>query len=182
MVSCIRRNLFDVCTSFDTSAYSDYELADDSEFRGYIGKYNLKNRSNYYVLDGLPFVYCFKDAYTKISGQNNQVHSRALHAEERALAAVSKSVIKGGYLFTTSSPCDMCSKRVKEAEIDTVYYIEPYPGIAETNVTNSGLSNNRAKYLLFQGAIGRAYNQLYAPVIPLKDELDYRGVAVFERQ
>lgn len=183
VVTCLRRNLIDVATFYDKSAYSDYEIDSrvNSEFREYVEQFDLFDpQMKKQILDGLPFVYCFKDVYTSISGDKNQVHSRALHAEERALALTAKNLTIGGVLFTTSSPCDMCSKRAKDAEISTVVYIEPYPGIAETNVTNTGSAINRAKHVLYQGAIGRAYNQMYAPVIPLKDELEYRGVSRFK--
>ena len=70
----------------------------------------------------------------------------------------------------------MCAKNAKEHQIKKIYYIEPYPGISQSHVCNSGSPDNRAQYELFEGAIGRAYTQLYTPIIPYKDELEMRGV------
>ncbi|MDE5830508.1 MAG: hypothetical protein K2H53_02235, partial [Clostridia bacterium] len=44
----------------------------------------------------------------------NQVHTRSLHAEENAFLQISKyggQGIRGGKLFTTASPCELCSKK-----------------------------------------------------------------------
>jgi deoxycytidylate deaminase len=98
-----------------------------------------------------------------------------MHAEEKALARVQESAI-GGYLFTTSSPCEMCSKNAKDHKISKIYYIEPYPGISEDQYSGSGDVNNRAKHILFTGAIGRAYTQMYTPIMPYKDVLEFLGV------
>lgn len=101
--------------------------------------------------------------------------ARAMHGEEKALLQGRTPKIKGGCLFTTSSPCEMCAKNAKEHQISKIYYIEPYPGISQRHVCNSGDPNNRAQYILFEGAIGRAYTQLYTPILPYKDELSLRG-------
>jgi hypothetical protein len=99
-----------------------------------------------------------------------------MHGEEKALLLCDQERVKGGYLFTTSSPCVMCSKNAKEHQISKIFYIEPYPGISQSHVCNSGANDNRAQYVLFEGAIGRAYTQLYTPVMPYKDELKVRGI------
>ena len=93
-----------------------------------------------------------------------------MHAEEKALDGVSDAA-KGGYLFTTSSPCEMCAKKAKNHQLSKIYYIETYPGISEQQFSNSGDKNNRAKHILFSGAIGRAYMQMYTPIMPHKDLL-----------
>ena len=77
--------------------------------------------------------------------------------------------LNGGYLFTTASPCELCAKKAYQIGISEIYYIDPYPGIAMDNILNSGI--NRPKMKLFYGAIGRAYTQLYTPIIPYKDEI-----------
>lgn len=57
-----------------------------------------------------------------------------------------------------------------------VLYIELYPGISETQYSDSGSPNNRAEHILFTGAIGRAYTQMYTPIMPQKDILDLLGM------
>lgn len=106
-----------------------------------------------------------------------------MHGEEKALLQGRTPKIEGGCLFTTSSPCEMCAKNAKEHRISKIYYIEPYPGISQRHVCNSGSQNNRAQYILFEGAIGRAYTQLYTPILPYKDELLLRGFPLkYKRQ
>ena len=116
--------------------------------------------------------YCFKDVYNSFKNQKNQVYTRSLHAEENAFLQISKYggiSLNGGYLFTTASPCELCAKKAYQIGISEIYYIDPYPGIAMDNILNSGI--NRPKMKLFYGAIGRAYTQLYTPIIPYKDEI-----------
>jgi dCMP deaminase len=52
----------------------------------------------------------------------------ATHAEANALAAAAKQGIStdGGTLFTTCSPCDICSRLIIAAGITRVYYREEY--------------------------------------------------------
>ena len=82
---------------------------------------------------------------------------------------------KGGYLFTTSSPCELCAKKAKEGGIKKIYYIEQYPGISQTHILNIGKKDEWAEYVLFVGAIGSAYTKLYTPIMPYKDELKALG-------
>ena len=81
-------------------------------------------------------------------------------------------VVKGGNLFTTASPCELCSKKAFQLGIKHVYYIDPYPGIAGKHILKSGVNpENNPKVLMFQGAVGRAFHKLYEPFMAYKDEL-----------
>ena len=80
--------------------------------------------------------------------------------------------VKGGKLFTTSSPCELCSKKAYQIGIKAIYYIDPYPRIAGEQILESGGMDYRPALVLFDGAIGRAYHQLYEPIMAYKDELD----------
>lgn len=175
-IPCIRRNLIDVSYSIDPIAYSDYEKDPSLPFYMHLQELAVDCERVPKILEGLPYCYCFKDFQEEITGEKNAMDSRAMHGEEKALLLCDQQHVKGGFLFTTSSPCVMCAKNAKEHEISKIYYIEPYPGISQSHVCNSGDSHNRAEYILFEGAIGRAYTQLYTPVIPLKDELNLRRV------
>ena len=129
--------------------------------------YNLETAK----LRGLPFSYCFKNVHKDIK---DPMRSRAMHAEEKALALCGREA-EGGYLFTTSSPCEMCSKNAKNHMIKKIFYLEAYPGISQAKYTNSGDKDNRAELILFSGAVGRAYMQMYTPLLPHKDVLGYLG-------
>ena len=170
-VPCAYKNFDDICSSVDQDAYSDYELH-NTDFRNRITKYSEIYSGSNINLRGLPFNYCFKDIHKK---ERDPMRSRAMHAEEKALALCGKEA-EGGYLFTTSSPCEMCSKNAKNHKIKKIYYLEAYPGISQAQYTNSGRQDNRAELILFSGAVGRAYMQMYTPLLPHKDILEYLGV------
>lgn len=103
---------------------------------------------------------------------NNQVYTRSLHAEENAFLQLAKyggMGISGGILFTTASPCELCSKKAYQLGIKKIIYIDPYPGIAIQHILKCG--SNMPELELFSGAIGGSYHKLYEPIIPFKDEL-----------
>ena len=171
---CLRRNLFDIINKEDKRAYSNYELF-DQEYRDYletVSEVLLLKKSD---LNGLPMAFCFKDIYQDLISQRDQIYTRALHGEERAIASCNSDAMKGGYLFTTSSPCELCAKRAKQAGIMKIYYIELYPGISRDHVIEVGQKQSRADYEFFVGATGMAYIKLYTPLIPYKDELAALG-------
>lgn len=166
-IPCAYRSVVDICSLADRDAYSEFEL-DNINFRDEIKRYKCPKGG----LLGLPFCYCFKDAH---KNTKDPMRSRAMHGEEKALALCGREA-EGGFLFTTSSPCEMCSKNAKNHKIKKIYYIEAYPGISQAQYTNSGDKNNRAELILFSGAVGRAYMQMYTPLLPHKDVLEYLGV------
>lgn len=168
-ISCSYKNLVDLCKWEDKNAYSNYEL-ENQDFRERIKTFQHQKVSK--ILLGLPMRYCFKDIH---SDKKNPMRSRAMHAEEKALALCGE-MCKEGYLFTTSSPCEMCSKNAKNHKIKKIYYIELYPGISENQYTISGDKNNIAEHILFTGAIGRAYTKMYTPFMPQKDILNMLGI------
>lgn len=104
--------------------------------------------------------------------QKNQVHTRALHAEENAFLQLAKyggNGINEGFLFTTASPCELCSKKAYQLGIKKIYYIDPYPGISKDHILTFG--DNNPEMILFHGAIGCAYTKLYSQRVSIKDEL-----------
>jgi len=165
-VPCAYKNLYDVAACADRDAYSEYELH-NKDFRDRLAKYHFPAEG----LRGLPLSYCFKNFH---KDQKDPMRSRAMHAEEKALALCGQEA-QGGFLFTTSSPCEMCSKNAKNHKIRKIFYLEVYPGISQAQYTNSGDKANRAELILFSGAVGRAYMQMYTPLLPHKDVLEYLG-------
>ena len=153
----------------DTLAFSDYEN-NNINFRGKLKQiYSFVDNSKC----GRPLCFCFKDVHNSLDGEKNQVHTRALHAEENAFLQITKRSgpeIDNGILFTTASPCELCSKKAYQLGIKKIYYIDPYPGIAEAQIIRSG--DKRPQLILFTGAIGRAYQQLFHPILPYKDEME----------
>ena len=173
-VSCNLRCVEDYCKNKDEETFSEYELEDEyfSEIMNEINQ-SLKEKDIQEKKAGKCFSYCFKDIYTGWTGEKNQVHTRALHAEENAFLQIAKyggAKIQGGKLFTTASPCELCSKKAYQLGIKEIYYIDPYPGISRKHILSFGKSEN-PKMIFFQGAIGNAYISLYAPRMPYKDEI-----------
>lgn len=183
-IPCVYRNLKDLKNNPEAEIYSDLERGTSELFRRYIEKYDFtdKKRIND-ICEGVPLTYCFKSQYSKVTHERAQENTRAIHAEARAfLACDNMSKAEGGCLFTTSSSCERCTIVANECKIKKIYYIEQYPGIAQMHVNASGKEEGRAMFLLFQGAIGVAYTKLYTPIIPIKDELQLRGIDNFFRQ
>lgn len=109
--------------------------------------------------------------------EKNQVHTRSLHAEENAILQLAKrgSIgIQGGVLFTTASPCELCSKKAFQLGIHDIVYVDPYPGISVTHTLASGADTSRPKVRLFNGAVGNAYHRLYESLLSIKDEYKAR--------
>ena len=179
---CTLRSLYDLYAKEDEDAYSTYEK-EDEEFTKYIKdlKYaydQVPDKDN--RLSGLSVSFCFKDIHNQVREKQlyNQVHTRSLHAEENAFLQLAKygSVgVKGGKLFTTASCCELCAKKAYQLGIKEIYYIDAYPGISQRHILESGPKDNRPEMKLFSGAIGRAYINLYNPILPLKDEIEERA-------
>lgn len=169
-VCCLFRTIENLFTDIDEAAYSHYEKS-NKKFRA-----NLKELQKGYgpadSLKGKPLSYCFKDIQNEVEEKDNQVYTRALHAEERAFLQIVRhggQSVLGGTLYTTASPCDLCSKKAYHLGMDRIVFIEPYPGIAAANVLESG--TKKINVVLYHGAIGYAYHKLYEPLLPYKDEL-----------
>jgi len=168
--SCLLRSAFALLSHCDDFAYSDYENT-DVFILGTANNFVTKLDVSFFE-HGLNCSFCFKDFQNLKEKKSNQVHNRALHAEENAFLQVAKfggEGIHGGKLYTTASPCDSCSRKAYQLGIKEIYYIDPYPGIATSHVLSAGSS--RPHLILFCGAIGQAYHKLYDSIIPYKDEL-----------
>lgn len=198
-VPCSLRDRFDLSEGFDDIAYSEFEKNENSFIRKIdstkIIFSDVKSK-------GMRAPFCFKtewnnvldDKYkedlrvehnlsddefaiiSKIKSNANQVFTRSLHAEENAFLQISKYGgvgIQNGFLFTTASPCELCSKKAYQLGIKQIYYIDPYPGIAMRNILNSG--SNKPLLKIFNGAIGKAFHNFYTPRMAYKDELSARS-------
>ncbi len=163
--------------------YSDFEKGNQTEIATFKYKnrfpYNFKDGlKNYFEgydkskMEGLNCSFCFKTIHNHYEGESNQVHTRSLHAEENAMLQISKyggTPTFEGFLFTTASPCELCSKKAYQLGISTIFYIDPYPGISNDQILNAG--QNKPKLIAFTGAYGTAYSRLYEPYLSEKDEI-----------
>ncbi|WP_018604346.1 hypothetical protein [Uliginosibacterium gangwonense] len=167
-VPCSMRNVKHLISgALNDGTFSKYELS--NKFRQKL-IYDL-NEEN---LKGRNISFCFKHVY-----DDGKIHTRSLHAEENAFLQIVKyggQAIKGGSLFTTASPCELCAKKAYQLEIRKIYYIDPYPGISSTHILDAG--SNKPEMILFAGAIGRAYHVLFEPIMPFKDELNELGISL----
>jgi len=184
-IACNLRDVHDFCLYRSPKMHSKYEVENKDFLKAMkaieneLTKATLDADRNTYCEMCTP--YCFKDIYQGITGEKNQVHTRALHAEENAFLQITKyggTQVQGGYLFTTASPCELCSKKAYQLGISKIFYIDPYPGISREHILTFGESNN-PDMVLFQGAIGETYVELYRPRLPIKDEAEMRtGVKI----
>ncbi|MDK1703780.1 anti-phage dCTP deaminase [Serratia rubidaea] len=175
-IPCAMRSIDGLINDFHSETYSHYER-NNEKFRGKALEFYetfkpVTQQSSSFT--GRNISYCFKDIHNSIDNNSNQVHTRALHAEENAFLQLAKyggSGIVGGKLYTTASPCELCAKKAYQLGISEVVFIDPYPGITKDHIINIGFMP--PKLIQFRGAIGKAYHRLYEQVIPIKDELDY---------
>lgn len=170
-VPCLLRNVDALLSGGDNIAFSDFEKR-DSKLRAHL-KERFAGRQMLKSSQGLSCPFCFKDAYNIITKEKNQIHTRSLHAEENAfleLARRGSPGIAGGVLYTTASPCELCSKKAYQLGIKEIVYVDPYPGISAPHVLGSGRQDARPSLRLFSGAVGHAYHRLYESLLPIKDE------------
>ncbi|MFJ5372950.1 anti-phage dCTP deaminase [Pectobacterium versatile] len=174
-VPCSLRSLDGVINNFDKITYSEFER-NDKKFREKAKNKLLIFKSKGDKISGYNFSYCFKTLKNSVDLDKNQVHTRALHAEENAFLQISKyggMGIEGGKLYTTASPCELCAKKAYQLGIKDIVFIDPYPGIAISHILNIG--STKPNLVQFRGAIGRSYHKIYEQIMPYKDELDFLG-------
>ena len=180
---CKLRNAEDLVKGRNTDHFSDFE-ASGEVVTGETNQKFLKlfsddiSRIDQKDLGGRNCSFCFKTHLNTYEGEKNQVHTRSLHAEENAMMQIAKNGgegLKEGLLFTTASPCELCSKKAYQLGIKKIYYIDPYPGIATKHILKSGVDESKDPVLeLFKGAIGNTFHKLYDSFLPYKDELAIR--------
>ncbi|MGF6141340.1 hypothetical protein [Pseudomonas laurylsulfatiphila] len=168
---CLLRSAEDLLGGVNGGDYSEYERNDNVFRKALSDKYFELIKSGATQKRNIPF--CFKSIQNEIEGEKNQVHTRSLHAEENAFLQIAKNggqKLFGGILFTTASPCELCAKKAYQLGVVKIIYIDPYPGIATEHILSVGAKQPVLE--LFRGAVGRAFYQLYQPLMPYKDELE----------
>ncbi len=174
-VPCSLRNAEDLIDmDKDFIAFTPFERKNDEFRQEFLNNYQGPIQQSKPALKGLNVSYCFKSLINSYIDGKNQVHTRSLHAEESAFLQIAKyggTGLQNGKLFTTASPCELCSKKAYQLGIKVIYYIDPYPGISKDHILLAGEKAKNPKIRLFYGAIGSSYHMLYEPLMPYKDEL-----------
>lgn len=170
---CSLRSVEGALSEFDPVIYSEFER-NNEDFRKVLRDNHKNILDNPKSMMGRNCSYCFKDVKNSADKKGNQVHTRSLHAEENAFLQITKyggQSVKGGKLYTTASPCELCAKKAYQLGIEEIIFIDPYPGIAKEHILAIG--QKQPKLTQFMGAVGKAYHMLYEPVVAYKDELDF---------
>jgi len=98
-------------------------------------------------------------------------YCRALHAEENALLQASRRGgmgVQGGTIYTTTFPCELCAKKIRQAGIKKIVYTEPYPDtISESVFLKEGGQLPEIKQ--FEGVKFTAYSRLFKPKFNKKE-------------
>ncbi len=112
----------------------------------------------------------FLEASKKFDVKRMQ-YCRALHAEENAIlqTAINGGIgIRGGKIYSTTFPCELCAKKIYQAGIRTVIYTEPYPRSISKDVFFED-GSRKIKFEQFEGVKSNSYFRLYKSIIDKKD-------------
>ncbi|ANM80208.1 cytidine and deoxycytidylate deaminase zinc-binding region family protein [Serratia marcescens] len=157
-IPCAMRSIDGLINDFHSETYSHYERNNEifrEKARGFYDNFKpVIQQSNSFK--GRNISYCFKDIHNSIDNNSNQVHTRALHAEENAFLQLAKyggTGIVGGKLYTTASPCELCAKKAYQLGVAEVIFIDPYPGITQDHIMNIGCKP--PKLIQFRGLLVR---------------------------
>lgn len=98
-------------------------------------------------------------------------YCRALHAEENALLQTSKNGgigVRGGKIYTTSFPCELCAKKIYQSGIKEIVFTEPYPdSISQEVILRDGVKKITLRQ--FEGIKSHSYFRLYKPSMDKKE-------------
>jgi deoxycytidylate deaminase len=98
-------------------------------------------------------------------------YCRALHAEENAIlqsSIIGGMGVSGGTIYTSTFPCELCAKKIYQADIKKVVYTEPYPrSISKDVFFQDGPRMIELKQ--FEGVKSQSYFRLYKATIDKKE-------------
>lgn len=86
---------------------------------------------------------CLRQKLNVPSGERHEL-CRGLHAEQNAIIQAAKhgTNIAGGVLYTTHSPCIICTKMIINAGIRRIIFLEGYPdALAAEMLAESGIES-----------------------------------------
>jgi len=158
-IPCALRTAGELISDLDKTAFSEYERSEI--FVRHISDRNIGDQP-----------YCFCEELALIEGEKSREYTRALHAEENALLQAlvhGSDAIQGSTLYTSDSPCTLCSKKAYQLGVERIVYIEEYPGISLQHSINVGTRSVQIGQ--FEGATGSSYFKLFSPLMREKDYL-----------
>lgn len=96
---------------------------------------------------------------------------KALHAEENAIiqsAKIGGMGLKDAKIYVTTYPCELCAKKIHQAGIAEIIYVEPYPKALSKDLY---LSDGARKVDIrqFEGVKARSYMALFQQYIDRKE-------------
>lgn len=96
---------------------------------------------------------------------------KALHAEENAIiqsAKIGGMGLKNAKIYITTYPCELCAKKIHQAGIAEIIYVEPYPKALSKDLY---LSDGARKVDIrqFEGVKARSYMALFQQYIDRKE-------------
>lgn len=99
-------------------------------------------------------------------------YARALHAEENAILQAARfggTGIAGGTIYTTTYPCELCSKKIYQSQLNRIVYTEPYPdSLSETIFLKDGIRQISIEQ--FEGVKSPSFFRLFKPEFDLKED------------
>jgi deoxycytidylate deaminase len=98
-------------------------------------------------------------------------YARSLHAEENAILQAARfggNGIADGTIYTTTFPCELCSKKIYQAQLGRIVYTEPYPdSLSETIFLKDGVRQISIEQ--FEGVKSASFHRLFKAAIDLKE-------------
>ena len=96
---------------------------------------------------------------------------RSLHAEENAILQTTKSgsgPLTGATIYTTTFPCELCTKKILQVGIRKIVYCEPYPkSISQSVFFKEHFMN--VEIIPFNGVKSPSFFRLFKSALPIKD-------------
>ncbi len=97
--------------------------------------------------------------------------ARSLHAEENAILQVATyggMGIKGGTIYTTTFPCELCAKKIYQSGLERIVYTEPYPeSISESIFLKDGVRKIMVEQ--FEGVKSNSFYGFFKSRLDRKD-------------
>jgi dCMP deaminase len=96
---------------------------------------------------------------------------RSLHAEENAILQTTKSgsgPLTGATIYTTTFPCELCTKKILQVGIRKIIYCEPYP----KSISQSVFFKEhfiKIEIVPFDGVKSPSFFRLFKSSLPIKD-------------
>lgn len=98
-------------------------------------------------------------------------YARSLHAEENAILQAARfggMGISGGTIYTTTYPCELCSKKIYQAQLKRIVYTEPYPeSLSETIFLKDGVRQILIEQ--FEGVKSPSFHRLFKSPFDIKE-------------